>query len=198
MQCSLERCRGCVPRLVFWCRWSVFVWILWQFVCLFLAWMFWDAKLWTFYFPLLFMRSDWRTQCVDAAVNWPLFNFIHFNRCIEAGFNGLWILMLFPIFYCTAGKLKRCWNLRGPFTLSFNCDGFEVVNCNSVVVDHYIVSFDMTDRCCFWKMVLCWFGRLGRVAWSKLICCFNAEYRWTFFAWDFLRGVRADKTMDAL
>ncbi len=38
--------------------------------------------------------------------------------------------------------------------------GSEVVNCNSVVVDRYIVSFDMADRCCFWEMVLCLFGLL--------------------------------------
>ncbi len=62
----------------------------------------------------------------------------------------------------------------------------EVVNCNSVVVDLYIVSFDLTDRCCFWKMVLCRFGLLGRFAWSKLICCFNAEYRWAFLRLRFL------------
>ena len=61
----------------------------------------------------------------------------------------LLILMLFSIFYCTAGKLKLCRNLREPFTLSLYCDGSEVVNCNSVVVDRYIVSFDMTDRGCF-------------------------------------------------
>ncbi len=61
-------------------------------------------------------------------------------------------------FYCTAGKLKRCRNLRGPFTLCLNCDGSEVVVGNSVAVDRYIVSFDMTDRCCVWKMaVLVWF-----------------------------------------
>ena len=48
--------------------------------------------------------------------------------------------------------------------------------------------FDMTDCCCFWKMVLCWFGLLGRFAWSKLICCFNAEYRWAFLRLSFLAG----------
>jgi hypothetical protein len=50
------------------------------------------------------------------------------------------------------------------FTLSIDCGGSEKVNFNSIVVDRYIVSFDMTDRCCFWKMVLCWFGPLGRLA----------------------------------
>jgi hypothetical protein len=96
----------------------------------------------------------------------------------------LWILMLFSSFYCTAGKLKLCRNLSGPFTLSLDCDGSqsEIVNCNSVVVDRYIVSFDITDRCCYWKTVLCWFDLLERFAWSKLICCFNAEYRWRFLA----------------
>ena len=70
----------------------------------------------------------------------------------------LLILMLFSIFYGTAGKLKRCRNLRGPFTLCLDCDGSEVLDCNSVVVDRYIVSFDMTDRWCVWKMVvLVWF-----------------------------------------
>ena len=100
----------------------------------------------------------------------------------------LWILMLFSIFYCTAGKLKRFRNLRGPFALSLDCDGSEGINCNSVVVDRYIVSFDVTDRCCFWKMIQCWFGLLGRFAWSKIICCFNAEYRWAFLRLRFLSG----------
>ena len=98
----------------------------------------------------------------------------------------LWIPMLFSIFYCTAGKLKRCRNLQGPFTLCLDLDGSEVVDSNPVAVDRYIVSFDMTDRCCVWKMVLCWFGSLGRFAWSSLICCFNAEYRWAFLRLRFL------------
>ncbi len=99
----------------------------------------------------------------------------------------LWIMMLFSIFDCTVGKLKQCRNLRGPFTLSLDCDGSEV-NCNSVVVDRYIVSFDVSDRYCFWKMVLCWFCLLGRLAWSMLICCFNSEYRWAFLCLRFRAG----------
>ncbi len=47
-------------------------------------------------------------------------------------------------------------------------------------------------------MALCWFGLLGGFAWSKLICSFNAEYRWAFLRLRFLAGVRADKTLDAL
>ncbi len=70
----------------------------------------------------------------------------------------LMILMLFSIFYCTAGNRNDVEIFGGPFTLCLDCDGSEVVDCNSVVVDRYIVSFDMTDRCCVWKMVLCWFG----------------------------------------
>ncbi len=58
---------------------------------------------------------------------------------------GLWILVLFSIFYCSAEKLKQRQNLRGPFTLSLDCDGTEVVHCDSVVFDCYIVSFDMAD-----------------------------------------------------
>ncbi len=58
----------------------------------------------------------------------------------------LWILMLFSIFCCTARKIEQCRNLRGQFTLCLYCDGSEVEDCNSVAVDHYIVSFDMTDR----------------------------------------------------
>jgi hypothetical protein len=63
----------------------------------------------------------------------------------------LWILMLFSIFYCTAEKLKRCQNLRGPFTLSLDCNGSELVNFSSVVVDRYIVFFDTTNRCCYYR-----------------------------------------------
>ncbi len=93
---------------------------------------------------------------------------------------ALLILMLFSIFYCTAGKLKQCRNLRRQFTLCLDCNGSEVADCDSVAVDGYIVSFDMTDRCCGWKMVPCWSDSLGRFGWSWLICCFNTEYRWAF------------------
>jgi hypothetical protein len=96
----------------------------------------------------------------------------------------LWIPMLFSIFYCAAGKLKRCRNLRGAFTL---CHGSDVVDCNSVVVDRYIVSFDLTDRCCFWKTVLYWFGLLDASSGSWLICCFNVEYKWAYLRLKFLQ-----------
>ncbi len=122
------------------------------------------------------MQFGWLKPYQDLG---GLGSFSRGTRCMraEARQRGwiwmvLWILMLFSIFYCTAGKLKQCRNLRGPFTLSLDCDGSVVI---TVVVDRYIVSFDMTGRCCFWKMVLCWFGLLGRLVWSKLICCFNAS-----------------------
>ncbi len=57
-------------------------------------------------------------------------------------------------------KIETISQSSGPFTVSLDCYGSEVVNCNSVVVNLYIVSSDMTDRCCFWKMGLCWFGLL--------------------------------------
>ncbi len=108
-----------------------------------------------------------------------------FHSFLSLSWGWVWMVlviqMLFSIFYCTAGKLKRCRNLRGPFSLSLDCDGSEVVNCNSVVVDCYIVSFAL-------EMVLYWFGLLGRFAWSKLICCFNAQYRSTFLRLRFLAG----------
>ncbi len=78
----------------------------------------------------------------------------------------LWIWIMFSIFYCTAGKLKRSRNLRGAFTFLSWLRWIWSVGCISVAVDLYIVSFDMTDRCCFWKTVLCWFGLLGRLAWE--------------------------------
>ena len=97
--------------------------------------------------------------------------------------------MLFSIFYCTAGKLKRCRNLRGAFTLCLDYDGSEVVDCISVAVDRYIVSFDTTDRCRFWKTfcagLIFWDASPG----SWLICCFNAEYRLAFLClWFLARG----------
>ena len=55
-------------------------------------------------------------------------------------------------------KIETMSNLRGPFTLFLDRDGSEEVDCSSVAADRYIVSFDMTDRCCVCKMVLCWFG----------------------------------------
>ncbi len=110
----------------------------------------------------------------------------------------LLILMLFSIFYCTAGKLKRCQNLRGPFTFCLNCDGSEVVDCNSVAVDRYMVSFDMTDRCCVWKMVLCWFGLWDASLGVSSNAVSTLSIDWLFFAWGLLLGMRADKTLDAL
>ena len=134
---------------------------------------------------LLFMRSGWKTQCVDAAVDWLV---IRSFQSLSWGWiwMGLWIVMLFSIFFCTVGKLRWCRNLRGPFTLCLDRDGSEVVDCISVAIDRYIVSFDLIDCCCVWKMVLSWFGSLGRFAWSWLICCFNAEYRWAFLRLRFL------------
>jgi hypothetical protein len=85
-------------------------------------------------------------------------------------------------------RVGDCRDVRGPFTLSLDCDGSEVANCNSVVVDRYTASFEMTDSCCVWKLVLCWIGLLGRFAWSKLICYFNAEFRWAFLRLLFLGG----------
>ncbi len=98
---------GCVPPLVLRFRLSVFVSLFWQFVCLFLALMVWDAKLWTFYFPFLFIRSGWRTQCVDAAVDWHVICFFHFNHCLEAGFEwfcGFWCCFQVSI------VLPKNWN----------------------------------------------------------------------------------------
>ncbi len=81
--------------------------VFWQFVFLLLAFMFWDAKLGTFYFQLLCMRSGWITQCVDAAVDWSVICFFHFNRCLEAGiewFCGFWCCFQFSI------ALPEYWN----------------------------------------------------------------------------------------
>ncbi len=92
----------------------------------------------------------------------------------------LLILKAFSIFYCNARKLKLCQNLRGPFTLCLDCDGSEVVDFSFVANDRNIqvvsFKFDMTYRCCVWKLVLCWFGAFGHFAWSKLMCCFNAGF----------------------
>ncbi len=115
--------------------------------------------------------------------------------------------MLFSVFYCAAGKLKRCRNLRGPFTfkLFLYFDGSEVVDCNpglKWIPGVVFIFFDMTDCCCFCKVVLCWFGLSGLLAWSELIHCFDAEYRWAFLSFlrrgVFLLGMQADKTLDAL
>jgi hypothetical protein len=120
---------------------------------------------------------------------------------LRLGLNGSVdseFLMLFSIIHGTARKLKRRRNLRGPFILSLDCDGSEVVNCNSVVVDRYIVPFDMTDRCCFWKMVLCWFvfwdASLGVSSYAVSTLSTDG----LFLAWGFLQGMRADKSLDSL
>ncbi len=85
-------------------------------------------------------------------------------------------------------KIEMMSNLRGQFALSVDCIGSGVVNCDSAAVDRCIVAFDMTDRCCFWEKVVCWFGLLGRFAWSALICYLNAECRWALLRLRFLAG----------
>ncbi len=47
-------------------------------------------------------------------------------------------LMLFSVLYCISGKLTRCRNLRGPFTLFFDFDGSEVIDFNPVAVVFFI------------------------------------------------------------
>ncbi len=56
-----------------------------------------------------------------------------------------------------------------------------MVVCISVAVDRYLVSFDMTDRCCFWKTVLCWFGLL-----AHMLSTLSTE--WEFLRLRFLSG----------
>jgi hypothetical protein len=111
----------------------------------------------------------------------------------------LWTLMLFPIFYCTAGKLKQFRNLRGPLnTLSLDCNGSEVVNCNLVEVDRYIVFL-------IWLIAVAtgkWFGA-GLVFWDSLLgvssyAVSTLSTDGLFFVWGFLRGMQADKILDAL
>ncbi len=80
-------------------------------------------------------------------------------------------------------RLRCIWS---SWVLLRRARSIEIVDSNSVAVDSYIVSFDMTDGCCVWKRVLCWFGSLGRFAWSWLICCFNCEHRWAFLRLRFL------------
>ncbi len=164
--------------------------------CLIMLIVRWYAKLGTFYFPLLFMRSGWRIQCWCSCR--LACNLLHSfqSHCWGWVWMVLWILMLISIFYCTAGKLERCQNLRGPFTLSLDCNGSEV-NCNSVVVDRYIVSFDMTDRYCSWKWFCAglafWDASLGVSTYAVSTVSTDG----LFFARGFLRGMRADKTLDA-
>ena len=43
-------------------------------------------------------------------------------------------------FLLNCRKIETMSKSWGPFTLSLDCDGSKVVNCNSVVVDRYIVS----------------------------------------------------------
>ena len=114
----------------------------------------------------------------------------------------LWILMLFAIFYCTVGKLKRSRNLWGPFTLFLDCHGSEVGNCNSVVP---LLWLFVTLCLLIWLIAVAsgkWFCA-GLVFWdtslgvsSYAVSTLSTDR--IFFALDYLRGMRADKTLDAL
>ena len=64
-------------------------------------------------------------------------------------------------FYCTAGKLNRCRNLREPVTLSLDFCESAVVDYSPVVCCSFHWVFETTDCWCFWKMVLCRFGLFG-------------------------------------
>ena len=139
----------------------------------------WDAWLGTFHFPWLLMRSGWRRQCIDAAVDWPVLYFVHFNRCFRDWvWMALWILTLFQSSYFTAGKLKQCRNLRGPFTLSLDCYGFEVIIAFLLwLIFTLCLRYD-------WLLVLLEDGSVlvwpFCCAWSMLTYCFNAEHRCAF------------------
>ncbi len=113
----------------------------------------------------------------------------------------LWISVLFSIFYRTAGKSKQCRNLRGPFTLSLDCDGSEIVNCNSVVelvVDRYIVSLirliTVASGNWFCAGLVYWDALLGVSSYA--VSTLSTDKR--FFVCGFLRGMQADKTLDVL
>jgi hypothetical protein len=86
--------------------------------------------------------------------------------------------------------------------LCLDCDGSEVAYCNSVAVDRYIVSFDMTDRCRVWKMengsALVWFFGTLRLEFAHMLFQRTLSTDGLFFAWGFLQGMRADKTLHAL
>jgi len=161
--------------------------------------MFWDAKLGMFYFPLLFMRSGWRTQCVDAAVEWPVICFIHFNCCLEAGFEwfwGFWCYFQFSI------ALPENWNdveIFGGRPL-----------CVSIAMDlkswiATLLRLIATLCLLIWLIAVAsgkWFcaGLVLRDA-SLGVSRYAVSTPSTdglFFAWGFLRGMRADKTLDAL
>jgi hypothetical protein len=46
--------------------------------------------------------------------------------------------------------------------------------------ENFIQRTLVNDYCCF--------DLLGRFAWSELVCCSNAEYRWAFLRLRFLAG----------
>ncbi len=76
-------------------------------------------------------------------------------------------------------KMNKEWiHVKTPY-------GSEVVDCIFVAVDRYIVSLDVTDRCCLWKTVLCWFALLRRFAWELAHMLFE---RWVQMSFSSLEG----------
>ena len=69
----------------------------------------------------------------------------HFNRFLEACLNGYVDSDVVFNFLLHCRKIETSRNPRGPFDLSLDCDGFDVVNCEPVAADLCHVSFDLKD-----------------------------------------------------
>ena len=187
------------PKSIFRCRQGSFVSAFLQFINLFLALTFWDAKLGTIRFPRLYVRSDWRTQCVGAAVDWTVIYFIRFDRHLEA-----W-LERFCGFWCCFQFLLHCWKTESMSKSSGAC--------------HFVSRFlwiwsGRLQSCCLLLVPLgLWDDRLlvlledGSVpVWSFRDSSLGVGW-WTvwmlstdglFFTGGELRGMLADKTLDSL
>jgi hypothetical protein len=117
----------------------------------------------------------------------------------------LWILMLFWIFYCSAGKLKQCRNPWGPFTLSLDCDGLRWIWSSKLQFScGWSLHSNNTLFLLIWPIAVAsgkWFcagfGLLGRFAWSKLMLF----QRWVQMGFSSPEvscgGLGAYKTLDA-
>ncbi len=139
-------------------------------------------------FPLLFMRSGWRLEVLNVLMQLSIglyFTSFIWIAVLRLGLNGFVDSDAVFNFLLHCRKIESMLKSSGAvyFVSRFRWIWSSKLQFGCCWSLHCV--FDMTDRCCFWKMVLCWFGLLGRFAWSKLICCSTPSTDGFFFAWGF-------------
>ncbi len=178
MQRNLERCRVCMPARSF----GVDKVCLSQYLDSLFAYFLLGPSEMLVSGHSIFQCSSWgqsKNSMCWCSCRWAC-NLL--NSFQLSSWGWVWmvlgILMLFSIFYYTAGESKTISIFSGAvhFVSRFRW----IRSRNRVVVVLYIGSLMWPIAGAAGRWFLCWFGTSGLSAWSGWICCPDAEYRWAF------------------